>query len=451
MTAVCNPWNGHVIDKGADNRMGNWSYITMRGKKKKHLTFITLYKISDITLVEPCMEAITGARDSMNVFAQQMQILRQEGTTPCSLAKLCMKKLRALIVTKFNTAQHEIVLSLDANEDMSETTANSLRVLMTDLGLHDALEYANPGLERTSTMKGKRRVIDYIFITQGLMEWTKQAGDLATGENGMDNDDHPSWYLDLDARGILSTNFTIIYNMGQNQRKLWFTEKVAVNLYVKILLQLCKDNEIEKRMNKLNTIKTQAWSPENSRTYNKLDQHITRLMHRAEKKCKKSLPKTFMWSDDLHEAGSQRSYWNALKQSLLPHRNISKRTLDIKRKMDRIPLHQEKPVEEINMELRKAKKTMKHIRQNHMEYRKNHLKRKAAAMDKDKGKDPNKTSTLIQLIRHEKNIQMWRTGKRHMGRERGRGLTEIMVPVNPNEIPTNETREWRRERATSTR
>jgi hypothetical protein len=220
---------------------------------------------------------------------------------------------------------------------------------------------------------------------------------------------------------------------------------VAVNLYVKIFLQLCTENAIKKRMNKLNTIKIQAWSPENSSTYNKLDQHITRLMHRAEKKCKKGLPKTYMWSEDLHEAGSQRSYWNALKQSLLPHRNISDRTLDIKRKMAKVPLHQEKPAEEINMELRKAKKTMKDIRKNHKEYREDHLKRKAAAIDEDKGKDPNKTSTLIQLIRHEENIQMWRTGKRHMGREIGRGLTEIMVPVNPNEIPTNETKEWRRE------
>jgi hypothetical protein len=116
--------------------------------------------------------------------------------------------------------------------------------------------------------------------------------------------------------------------------------------------------------------------------------------------------------------------------------------------MAKIPLHQEKPAEEINMELRKAKKTMKDIRKNHKEYREDHLKRKAAAIDEDKGKDPNKTSTLIQLIqliRHEENIQMWRTGKRHMGREIGRGLTEIMVPVNPNEIPTNETKEWRRE------
>jgi hypothetical protein len=82
MTEVCNPWNGHVIDKGADNRMGNWSYITMRGKKKKHLTFITVYKISDITLAEPCIEALTGARDSMKVFTHQTQILREEGKKP---------------------------------------------------------------------------------------------------------------------------------------------------------------------------------------------------------------------------------------------------------------------------------------------------------------------------------------------------------------------------------
>jgi hypothetical protein len=89
MTAVCNPWNGHLVDKGADSRLGNWSYVTLRGKKKKYLTFLTVYKITDVTLQQPTQQALTGGRDSMRVATQQTQILREEGKYPCSLSGLC--------------------------------------------------------------------------------------------------------------------------------------------------------------------------------------------------------------------------------------------------------------------------------------------------------------------------------------------------------------------------
>jgi hypothetical protein len=79
MTAVYSPWNGHVIDKGEDNRLENWSYITLRGKEKKYITFLTVYKIMDVTLQKRTLRSLTGGLDSMRVATQQTQIIREEG------------------------------------------------------------------------------------------------------------------------------------------------------------------------------------------------------------------------------------------------------------------------------------------------------------------------------------------------------------------------------------
>jgi hypothetical protein len=65
MTAVCNPWNGHVVNQGSDNRLGNYSYCTLKGKGDTRLTFITAYRAGDVTLKNPVLNALDGSKDSM--------------------------------------------------------------------------------------------------------------------------------------------------------------------------------------------------------------------------------------------------------------------------------------------------------------------------------------------------------------------------------------------------
>jgi hypothetical protein len=138
MTTVCNPLNGRVIDKGADNRLGNWSYVTPRGQTK-NLTFITVYKITDVTLQQSTHHALTGGRYSMRMTTPQTRILWEEGKEPCSLSGLCKDEIRNLILGKFNLEDHELVIGMDANEYMTVTSATSLRLTMADLGLSNAL------------------------------------------------------------------------------------------------------------------------------------------------------------------------------------------------------------------------------------------------------------------------------------------------------------------------
>jgi hypothetical protein len=212
-----------------------------------------------------------------------------------------------------------------------------------------------PGLIRKSTMQNGDDTFDYLFITHGLKQFVIQAVEMALHETN--TADHPDLFLDLNGKEALSNDCDTIYNFEQNQQKLWIRDREAVHEYVKILEQLFTDNCIQQQLTALNKTHSNQWTTSHSTKYDTLDQHITRIMLRAKRKCRKGKIKSYMWSHDLHLAGSRTSYWNTLKKSLLATRNITARTLDIKRKMEQIPPHPTKSSTEVRNELKLAKKT----------------------------------------------------------------------------------------------
>jgi hypothetical protein len=150
-----------------------------------------------------------------------------------------------------------------------------------------------------------------------------------------------------------------------------------------------------------------------------------------------------MYSEELHLATSRASYWHRVKKSMLPSCNISPRTLHRKRKFAGIPDHLPPTKKEFQTEHKAAHKTLKDVRAKSTEYRRLHLKRFAAAIDSDAGKAPGKkTNTLLQLQRHEERRQIYRRCQLHMGKGRGPGIKELLIPSDPDEEPSNDTTEW---------
>jgi hypothetical protein len=97
MTAVCNPWNGHVVNQGSDNRLGNCSYCTLKGKGDTRLTFITAYRVGDVTLKNPVLNALDGSKDSMRAYTQQRQVLQEEGKHELKPHDVCLSELTTLV------------------------------------------------------------------------------------------------------------------------------------------------------------------------------------------------------------------------------------------------------------------------------------------------------------------------------------------------------------------
>jgi hypothetical protein len=283
MTAVANPWHGHVTDSEVDSRLGNWSYITLQGKGNTKLTYLTLYRVNDQTALKVSLNAMSGGRGQQRANTQQLQILREENKTTTLPRHNCFDELKQLFKEKFAKEGHEVIMGIDANESMAGKNPHSLRRLMSDLGLHDAIAYANPGQTRGKTMKtGGTETNDHILVTTGVLKFIRSAGELQYDTTYIS--DHTSLFLDIDG-AMLSQDFTHFCNSGN--RNIRSNDKKACNKYVTILEKLCKQNAIFARMDKLSKVHPTQWTPNHTTRNNNTDAHLTRLMLRAEKKMQK--------------------------------------------------------------------------------------------------------------------------------------------------------------------
>jgi hypothetical protein len=176
----------------------------------------------------------------------------------------------------------------------------------------------------------------------------------------------PSLFLDVDG-AMLSQDFThFCKNEGQNFR---YSDKAACRKYINLLEKLCDDNSIFNRVDKLHKKNPEDWTPHQTSALNNVDSHISRLMKRAENKCKKWNSKGHMTSEELQLATSRSSYWHYLKKSLLPTRNIKQETIHRKRKFAKIPNHPPLTKQVVQAEHTAAQATLKSIRENSAEYR----------------------------------------------------------------------------------
>jgi hypothetical protein len=84
---------------------------------------------------------------------------------------------------------------------------------------------------------------------------------------------------------MLSQDFTHFCNNGG--RNVRYSDKVACIKYITLLEKLCTDNSIFSRVDKLYNVNPADWTPRHTATLNNDDAHITCLMIRAGKTCKK--------------------------------------------------------------------------------------------------------------------------------------------------------------------
>jgi hypothetical protein len=129
------------------------------------------------------------------------------------------------------------------------------------------------------------------------------------------------------------------------------------------------------------------------------------------------------------------------EKAMLPTRNIKQTTIDRKRKFAKIPNHLPLAKLEVQTEHKAAQTTLKSIRANSTEYRRLHLERYAAAIDSAANKAPgDKTNTLIQLQRQEEKRLIYKKCQEHLGKGRGPGIKELLIPTNLDEDPTSNTK-----------
>jgi hypothetical protein len=77
LTAVANPWHGHVIDKDNDSSLGNWSYVTLQDKVQTKLTYMSVYQVNDQQALKYEINELSGGRGQQRSNVQQLQILQE--------------------------------------------------------------------------------------------------------------------------------------------------------------------------------------------------------------------------------------------------------------------------------------------------------------------------------------------------------------------------------------
>jgi hypothetical protein len=325
ITADANPQHGHVTDTGSDTRLGNWTYVTLRCKGKTKLMYITVYRVNDQSALKTELNAMSGGRGQQRVNTQQLQILRDENKTNILPCNNCFNELCDLFKEKIATDGHEVIMGIDANESMTGNSPRSLRRFMSDVGLHDAIAFANPGRMRGKTMKhGGSEANDHILATRGVLPFI-----LGTGELEYDYTyiaDHPSLFIDIYGT-LLSQDFT--YFCNDQGRNLKYNDKIACQEYISILEKLCKQNRIHERATDLSSVEPDQWTTTHTCKLNNIDSHITQLMLRAEKKCKKRKGKGHVKEKDTCRAKNSTSppaehpTGTTLKSQCSPHATSS--------------------------------------------------------------------------------------------------------------------------------
>jgi hypothetical protein len=280
MTTVGHPWHSHVIDQGNDNRLGNWSYVTLRRKGNSELTFLTVYRVNDQGLLPTAINNENGAKYSITCCTQQHQILHSEGNYNTNPKHLCLEELKTLIRSKFKDKNHHIIICIDANEDIEGICPKSLRAIMSDLGLHDALTHINNNGEQPPTIATCSRSIYHIFCTADVISHIRAAGEFDYDTIFLS--DYPALCLDIDATALLCDDFCNLLQKGG--RKLLYILEYHVSRYNELLTELMKHNHVTQCIHALINIPTDQWTPSHTNKFNSLDKCITRLMLCAESK-----------------------------------------------------------------------------------------------------------------------------------------------------------------------
>ena len=223
-------------------------------------------------------------------------------------------------------------------------------------------------------------------------------------------------------------------------RKLRTIDIAATETYLEELRNQFAHNDIKNRVKTLFEVPVTEWTTNHTTRFNSLDQHITSIMLSAEKKCSKKNHGKYEWSPDLAAAGSELAYWLMLRQS--HWKTVNKDILDAYRTRAKLPTHSTLTGTDLNREIKLSRKRLQSIRENAHEHRRSWLESLAMSNDIAKGKDPNRSTTLKQLISREEWRRRYKKCQELMGTNTGAGLREIHVPTDPTKEPSNSVQEW---------
>ena len=158
--------------------------------KNKRLTVLTAYR-------SPRQQPTAG----FGFYDQQYALLLSKGVTKPNVRKQFITDLTSF-VNELQDAGHEIIVSLDANENLGQDSAHGIRHLLEECSSTD-LHCLGPDSLPATYKYGLDRKIDYMLGTPAVAQCVRCAGFLAYN-NGIFSK-HRGLFIDIDFNELMGS------------------------------------------------------------------------------------------------------------------------------------------------------------------------------------------------------------------------------------------------------
>lgn len=344
------PIQTRLVKEGSDPyKMGRWSFQTFRGKENIRVTFITAYRVT--------RQSILTAGPATSFF-QQYHNIREGGDDNPNPRKRILQDLRSFIATLRQDPEHEVFISLDANESLG--TRSQIQDFFEETGMLSVHETyfgdnyytENPipatysrGLTKISFMAGTPQLVSCVrgcFIEA-----------LDTGLHL----DHRSMGVDFDTVAVSQGEIASICPARERMLQSLST-RTAANYRVELRKRLQQQNVMTRVSNLLEATKSGQFSSRMHREAEQIDATISESMLGAEKAaCAHHYHDA--WSPQLIRTCLTLKFWRVVLSGIRNKRDvtpilqpITSKVKDLQVSQRLIP--QQEAIEQYRLALKKA-------------------------------------------------------------------------------------------------
>ncbi len=427
--ATTGKWTTRSTGKALEDPsgLGRWSGLTYLGKQNKRLTVLTAYR-------SPRQQPSAG----YGFYDQQYALLLSQGVRKPNVRRQFITDLIKFI-NNLQSAGHEILLSLDANEILGQEKAFGIGHLLDECTLSD-LHCLGPTAPPATYKYGSDRKIDFMLGSPAVANCIRSAGFLAY-DNGIFSK-HRGLFIDLDFQELMGSVDSI---SPAPARRLNSENQVSVDRYLAAFKKYADDHNIDERVTALVNIAASLSTSQCKQSYDAIDRDITRAMLHAEKEAKRPAGK-YAWSPKLREAGLLARYWHMRLKEI--ESGSSSRSSVLARLRQRLSslkifLHDDLGSDPILVKTRwKAHlSTLKNIRNDAYDYRVVHLQATLAtyeALDPQgptsKAENKLKILRITRLLNIERMRKPFRAIHTAVSTPCAHGLTKLFVPVKAKNL-----------------
>ena len=411
--ALLNNISSALIQKGKDpSGMGRWTYATILGRNNKKTTVFNVYRPGKMKVEDA---------GSSTVIKQQWIMMQQQGRDEHP-HNATLKDLIKAIQQK-QKHNHEIIVTIDGNEPFL-SSMGGMATLCRICKLHDPFTHRHgDAVEGPSHINGSHR-IDYIFVSLNIIESILACG--ATAFHDITTSDHKGFFLDIDRNSLLKDKKSV--TSSPFDRSLQSSNPQVIRKYKKLMKESMEKNNVKNRLDKIILIlKDRKLSDTEEKDLNQIDNIITSAMKKAESKTMGNFADE-PWSPELHRAVRTLTIWKVILSQYKTRLWFEKQIKKLKKDIDPPIPTEWTTITDILRNIRKARKQLKSTKTNAFELRKQHLIRRASAMNIDQKKSSEKI--IINLIKIEQIIKMWKKINHLTKPKHNNAIHTIDIPVD---------------------